>query len=375
MHSGSQLVVNTYPSEGVYIIAIKGQVTQGLLAVARWTAPMTKRTMHYSNMRQCVKLDEIALSDGAQFRRRLLGWYDRHKRDLPWRGSRDPYCIWLSEIMLQQTRVAVVVDYYQRFLQRFPTVRALAAARTSSVLAAWSGLGYYRRARMLHAAAKKIVREHGGEFPKTFRELGVLPGIGRYTAAAVASIAFGEVTAVVDGNVERVLQRVQGRKLATCDLWKTASTLVSLRRPGDFNQAIMELGATVCLPRKPRCAECPVSSMCASRGELSMANKQLRKKGEIHYGLSCENDSVFLQQRPRDASLMPGMWELPEAPSNGNESCLTLRHSITVTDYRVRVWHQPAPEHGGGRWVSRAQITRLPLTGLTRKILRKVNMM
>src|SRR5437868_9397276 len=322
-------------------------------------------------MSQRSKLPGITLSDRVLFRRRLLRWYDRHKRDLPWRGSRDPYHIWLSEIMLQQTRVAAVVEYYQRFLRRFPTIHALAAARTSSVLAAWSGLGYYRRARMLHATAREIVCENAAEFPRTSRDLRALPGIGRYTAAAVASIAFGEVTAVVDGNVERVLQRVQGRKIATRELWETASTLVSPGRSGDFNQALMELGATVCLPRQPQCAKCPVSTMCASRGELPTTKQPRRKKRDIYYGLSCQNDSVFLQQRPRDVSLMPGMWELPEAaPGNGNGSCLTLRHSITVTDYTVRVSRQPPPLHGPGRWVPRAQITRLPLTGLARKILR-----
>ena len=337
---------------------------------ARWTAHMTDRTMH-SNMIQRSQLNGTAFSDRARFRRRLLRWYDRRKRDLPWRGSREPYHIWLSEIMLQQTRVAAVVEYYRRFLRRFPTIQALAAARTPSVLAAWSGLGYYRRARMLHATAKKIVRERGGEFPRTWRELHDLPGIGRYTAAAVASIAFGEVTAVVDGNVERVLQRMQGRKIGKRELWETASTLVSPRRAGDFNQAIMELGATVCLPRVPRCAKCPVSALCASKGELNVTKKLRRKKREICYGLSCENDSVFLQQRPLDASLMPGMWELPEAsPGNGNGSGLTLRHSITVTDYTVRVSHQAPPLGAEGRWVPCSQISRLPLTGLARKILR-----
>src|SRR6266436_9187546 len=157
----------------------------------------------------------IADSSGRQrFRRRLLNWFDRHKRDLPWRQNRDPYRVWLSEIMLQQTRVAAVLDHYRRFLQRFPTVQKLAAARESSVLAAWSGLGYYRRARMLHAAAKTIVKKHQGKFPRTVAGLRDLPGIGRYTAAAIASIAFNAPAAVVDGNVERVLGRVYGIDLA-----------------------------------------------------------------------------------------------------------------------------------------------------------------
>ncbi len=149
-----------------------------------------------------------------KFRRRLLAWYDRHRRDLPWRANRDPYRVWLSEIMLQQTRVAAVIEHYQEFLRRFPTIEKLAAAREASVLAAWSGLGYYRRARMLHAAAKVVVREYGGKFPTTAEVWRALPGIGRYTAAAIASIAFDEPVAVVDGNVERVLQRVSGTRLA-----------------------------------------------------------------------------------------------------------------------------------------------------------------
>ena len=148
-----------------------------------------------------------------QFRKSLLAWYDLHRRDLPWRTSRDPYRVWLSEIMLQQTRVAAVIEHYHEFLRRFPTIEKLASAREPSVLAAWSGLGYYRRARMLHAAAKVVVREHGGKFPSSAEQLRALPGIGRYTSSAIASIAFDESVPVVDGNVERVLQRVAGKRV------------------------------------------------------------------------------------------------------------------------------------------------------------------
>src|SRR5580704_4140793 len=165
------------------------------------------------------KSNAFSSSDPPAFRQRLLAWYDAHARDLPWRRDRDPYRVWLSEIMLQQTRVAAVIEHYHEFLRRFPTVKKLAAAREESVLAAWSGLGYYRRARMLHAAAKVVARERGGKFPATAGDLLALPGIGRYTAAAIASIAFGEPVAVVDGNVERVLQRVLGRRLAGEELW------------------------------------------------------------------------------------------------------------------------------------------------------------
>ena len=308
-----------------------------------------------------------------RFRQNLLQWFDQHKRDLPWRRDRDPYRIWLSEIMLQQTRVAAAVEHYKRFLRRFPTIEKLAAARESSVLAAWSGLGYYRRARMMHVAARDIVRERSGKFPTTTRELRTLPGIGRYTAAAIASIAFDEPVAVVDGNVERVLQRLVGNNIRGERLWQTADGLLSEKRPGDFNQAMMELGATVCLPRQPKCLSCPVLNMCTTRGELKSSREVVpQKKREIHYALDCRNGSVFLVKRDKTATLMPGMWELPEIPStNGfNETWLTLRHSITVTDYVVRVVQCVLPEQMSGRWVDRSRVSALPLTGLARKILR-----
>ena len=305
------------------------------------------------------------------FQRRLVTWYQRHKRELPWRENRDPYRIWLSEIMLQQTRVAAVIAYYQRFLQRFPTVEALAAAPDENVLAAWSGLGYYRRARMLHAASKKIVDEFGGKFPPTAVGLRGLPGVGRYTAAAIASIAFDEPIAVVDGNVARVLHRVTGRLLAGEPLWQAASELLSSKHAGDFNQAMMELGATVCVPQAPDCPSCPVRGFCATRGPGSPSIKAIRRKREIHYTLNCRNRSVLLVQRAQNESLMPGMWELPELEANEQrESWLTVRHSITVTDYTVRVTKGSKSGDGQGRWVPKANVEALPLTGLTRKILR-----
>src|SRR5579863_2933162 len=308
----------------------------------------------------------------GRFQRSLLGWFDRHKRDLPWRQDRDPYRVWLSEVMLQQTRVAAVVNHYARFLRRFPSVEKLAAAREASVLAAWSGLGYYRRARMLHATAKKIVKEHGGKFPGSAEDLRALPGIGRYTAAAIASIAFGQPVAVVDGNVERVLQRVHGKNMAGEELWHAAGELLSRQRSGDFNQAMMELGATVCLPRQPQCLVCPVSDLCATRGELQRQTKATRQtKRDIHCTLACRNGSIFLVQRSEAARLMPGMWELPETSANEKaEEWLTVRHSITVTDYLVRVLRGTVPKDLNGRWVRKSRVTALPLTGLARKILR-----
>jgi A/G-specific adenine glycosylase len=335
------------------------------------------------------------------FRTQLLAWYDAHARALPWRESHDPYRVWLSEVMLQQTRVAAAITHYYEFLRRFPTVEKLARAREASVLAAWSGLGYYRRARMLHAAAKVVAREGRGKFPETAEGLRKLPGVGRYTSAAIASIAFGEAVAVVDGNVERVLQRYVGRRLEGENLWRTAETLLDRARPGDFNQAMMELGATVCTPRAPACLTCAVVELCATRGEMpgfSRAAKQ--KKREIHYALDWRskgrhNGEVFLVQRARDAGLMAGMWELPEVAGavvhRGKQQVprfarndkshqgdakphgpfLTVRHSITVTDYTVRVWRTRVQPSTDGKWIRLDTLSRVALTGLARKILSK----
>ncbi|MGB0008465.1 MAG: A/G-specific adenine glycosylase [Candidatus Sulfotelmatobacter sp.] len=283
--------------------------------------------------------------------------------------------------MLQQTRVAAVIEHYRKFLRRFPTVEKLAAAREASVLAAWSGLGYYRRARMLHAAAKAIVREYGGRFPKTAECLKTLPGIGRYTSAAIASIAFDQPVAVVDGNVERVLQRLSGRRLAGDEVWGVANDLLDRKRPGDFNQAMMELGAVVCTPRAPACLTCPIIELCATRGELAATAKSApQKKREVHYALDYRNAAsreVFLVRRPRDASLMAGMWELPELDGkNGDVSpFLTLRHSITVTNYTVHIWQEVASRDVKGKWIPVGRLEHFALTGLARKILRRAEAM
>jgi A/G-specific adenine glycosylase len=280
--------------------------------------------------------------------------------------------VWVSEIMLQQTRVAAVIEHYHEFLRRFPTVNKLAAAREASVLAAWSGLGYYRRARMLHAAAKVVVRERRGVFPRTADDWRILPGVGRYTAAAIASIASGEAVAVVDGNVERVLQRIVGKAISGEQVWRQAENLLDRNRPGDFNQAMMELGATVCTPRAPTCLTCPVVESCATRGELAdVAKKSRQVQRVIHYALDRRNGSVFLTQRPADVRLMAGMWELPEIsrPADHGEPYLTVKHSITVTDYTVHVW--PVSAMLKGEWWPAKRLTGLALTGLARKILRK----
>lgn len=305
------------------------------------------------------------------FAEQLVAWYDANARDLPWRENRDPYRVWLSEIMLQQTRVAAVLEHYRRFLKKFPTVQKLAAARESSVLAAWSGLGYYRRARMLHAAARAVMKEHGGMFPGTSAGLRTLPGIGRYTAAAIASIAFGEPVAVVDGNVERVVSRLSGSLLSGEPAWKRAEALLDHSRPGDFNQAMMELGATACLPRQPRCLLCPVANFCATRGELPAVRPVGRqKKQTICIALARLEEKVLIVQRNERESLMPGLWELPQiTPRKDQEEAFSLRHSITITDYTVKVYALARAGHLKGSWVPISRLAALPLTGLARKIL------
>src|SRR5712692_154427 len=205
------------------------------------------------------------------FRRSLLGWYRRHQRDLPWRRTKDSYRIWISEVMLQQTRVAAVLPYYHRFLKRFPSLPLLASAPVEHLLKFWAGLGYYSRARNLHRAAKEIVARHGGRFPRTLEAALALPGVGRYTAAAVLSIAHGERLAVLDGNVARVLARLGAVRgdLRAPPRWRRlegeAQRMLAVRAPGEWNQAVIDLGATVCTPRAPRCGECPVQRHCRAQ--------------------------------------------------------------------------------------------------------------
>jgi A/G-specific adenine glycosylase len=311
-----------------------------------------------------------------QLQRALLAWYDHNKRDLPWRQTRDPYRIWVSEIMLQQTRVAAVLPRYGKFLRRFPSVEKLGSARVASVLAEWSGLGYYRRARNLHAAARVIVHDYGGKFPQRSDQLCQLAGIGQYTAAAIASIAFDEPVAVLDGNVNRVLGRLAGSSNSAHQSWAAAQRLLHRKRPGDFNQALMELGATVCLPGEPLCDQCPIKTFCRTRGRGELQSRKPRqRKASASVALSIRRDSVLLVQRRADERLMSGMWELPgvELPAASDEVLLTVRHSITVTDYLVSVIMRPAVPKGKGKWIKRSKLDRIPLTGLTKKILRKAN--
>jgi A/G-specific adenine glycosylase len=330
----------------------------------------------------------------ARLRAALLEWYSRHRRDLPWRRTRDPYAIWVSEIMLQQTRVAAVVDRYEQFMLRFPTVFALAEAAEQDVLALWSGLGYYRRARMLHKAARAVAAIGNGKMPGTAAELRALPGVGAYTAAAVASIAFNEPVAVVDGNVERVLCRVAAwdadgeheRKV-----YDLAGRLVDPDSPGDFNQAMMELGATVCLPRNPQCLACPLAGFCKTRGEHRTAPRARSVVREVGYALCLRSAhkgprfdlaraQVLLQQRPPHVSVMPGMWELPMllAVPNG-DTTMTVRHAIMNVNYVVRIRHvgeeelpRLAVDGGARRWVPFPDAGGMALTGLARKVLTRV---
>lgn len=316
-----------------------------------------------------MTLDQTTARKRA-FGNRLLRWYRVSRRDLPWRRTKDPYRIWVSEIMLQQTRVNAVMDHYRRFLRQFPTVRALAACTEPEVLAAWSGLGYYQRARRMRQAAKEVVEKHRGRFPASAAGLRTLPGIGRYTAAAIASIAYEEPRAVVDGNVERVAARLAGGPLTQAQVWEWAESMLPKGAPGDFNQAMMELGALVCTPQVPRCGECPVREFCAARGELEPQPRVERLRARAHYGLAQRGDKVLLVQRGKQESLMAGMWELPAAESNGAAPLMKLRHSITTTDYEIFVY---AAQGAGarGRWIPRRELASLPLTGLARKILQR----
>ncbi len=344
--------------------------------------------------------------DRVEFRRRLMEWYGEEARVLPWRGVRDPYKTWVSEVMLQQTRVQAVLAHYEEFLRLFPTIVALALAEEDKVLAAWSGLGYYRRARMLHKAAQFCVKELGGRIPETSVELRTLPGVGEYTCAAVASIAYGESVAVVDGNVERVLLRVTGRpEEATAKgrafVREQAAGLVPEKRltetenvAGDHNQAMMELGATICLPKGPMCLQCPVYDLCRTKGEHVTAPKGKQRSETVAYLLASRvregERQVLLERRPRGASLMAGMMELPGLPLDGVEGLepvLRVRHSITNTNYYVEIYAEDGDKRGARlragvpasrtmlQWAKVGRLREVALTGLARKVLMRMDLM
>jgi A/G-specific adenine glycosylase len=339
-------------------------------------------------------------------RHALLTHYDRFGRDLPWRESTDPYRVLISEFMLQQTRVATVERYYDAWLERFPDLQSLASAEEDDVLKAWEGMGYYRRAKNLRKAAVMIVHEHGGVFPATHDDLSKLPGVGAYTAGAIASIAFGEVVPAVDGNVKRVLARV-------CDevdprppwLKRAAERLVDPERPGDWNQALMELGATICTPRRPKCSECPVQSWCQAKEmgtQLERPSRRTRaavRTESVAVGVFHDGHRVLLVRRPDDG-LLGGMWAFPELPSLETVEASThtdlfsfarehglspvgeamvlpeVRHKFTHIDMtyrpgscRVAPTNSPAATLGEHAWINPAVTTDYAIPVAQRKIL------
>jgi len=305
----------------------------------------------------------------------MLDWYAHRARDLPWRATRAPYPIWVSEIMLQQTQVATVLPRYAAWFDRFPTIEALAAASPDAVLKAWEGLGYYRRARYIHAAARRIMAGHGGIFPRTFEDILALPGIGRSTAGAIASFCFGLHTPVLDGNVKRVLKRWRAAADASDrQLWKWArQALDAADDAAAWNQAMMELGATVCTARAPACALCPVSKYCASAfQEPANTKRKAAIVRDLHWLVSlylCPRRGIWLSQRP-DSGIWGGLWtppitEMEDAPEKAPD------HIHRLTHRRLHLYGKPLQTEpsGDGRWVS--DVTKLALpTGIHRLLVK-----
>jgi len=337
--------------------------------------------------------------------RRLLRWYDAHKRDLPWRETGDPYRIWVSEVMLQQTQVATVLAYYGPFLARFPDVERLARAREDDVLAAWSGLGFYRRARNLHRGARFVVDELGGRLPADLDGWLALPGVGRYTAGAVTSIAFGTRAPILDGNVGRVLSRLRGwrehpsESAARRRLWAEAEALLPESRVGDFNQSLMELGATVCRPKQPACERCPWRDACvAHASEEPQAFPRPRPSkappAVQRVALFLERpDGRWLMTRRPAEGLLGNMWELPSCEIEGGDSSQAAQrlarrwgtrrrlqpagraeHRFSHLEWRTVTFRVAVPASWtparDGRWVRQADLSGLGLPTATRKTLR-----
>lgn len=332
----------------------------------------------------------------------LLCWYDKHKRTLPWRDVQDPYAIWISEIMLQQTRVETVLSYFPRFMARFPTVKALAEAPEQELLKAWEGLGYYSRARNLQKAARQIIAEHGGRLPSTLEELRSLSGIGPYTAGAIASIAYSVKAPAVDGNVMRVVSRIKGIRediaipSVTRQIYEEASALVPADRPGDFNQAMMDLGATVCIPGTPACDKCPLNACCdafqAGDAELLPVKMQARapKRIAMGVGLVTCKDRILVQMRRE--KLLGGLWvfvlledtDTPQAMEKlikalGLQAAYaddlgTARHIFTHRIWDMRLMHltaeevKPVKDH---RWATLAELDGLPFPTAMKKALQE----
>jgi A/G-specific adenine glycosylase len=344
---------------------------------------------------------------GTELVERLLSWFEKNRRDLPWRRTKDPFAIWLSEVMLQQTRVKTVVDYFPRFLRRYPTVESLAKADLSDVLGSWSGLGYYRRARALHAGAREVVEKYGGKLPRSAAELRQISGIGPYTAGAIASIAFGAKEPLVDGNVARVLARIFAM---TCDvrtpagmkeMWRVATDLVPEKDPGRFNESLMELGATVCVPGEPRCGECPVSDLCEGRArgiaaDLPVAKKKKPPREVDVVALVARRGPRLLLGRRREAGLFGGLWEPPmveladgEPPEAslgsllgsglsglkvmGEQTHVLTHRKIRVTIATAGLRGEPSSSGGAAydrfEWREASEIGSLGMSSLARKIL------
>lgn len=347
--------------------------------------------------------------DPVRIRRRLLAWFDANRRDLPWRRSAEPYRVWVSEVMLQQTQVDRVVAYFDRFLERFPDVQALASATLEDVLKVWEGLGYYGRARSLHRAARVVVDSHEGALPSSAKELARLPGFGRYTAAAVASIAFGECVPAVDTNVHRVvarLARIDGAPLDSASriaVESVARALVRGRRPGDVNQALMDLGAAICRPRVPRCEACPLIGVCGAGASGDPERWPGRRPKPARAAIRevralIVRRSRILVVRRAEEGLLGGMWELPGAevaPHSGDvETMAALRDHVSgqtgldiapgaaIASFRFVFSHLELDvtvvqavvtggrlQRGAGRWVTPADCAALPLTRAARRAL------
>jgi A/G-specific adenine glycosylase len=338
------------------------------------------------------------VNDPGSLAAQVIAWQRQHGRHaLPWHGSRDPYRVWLSEVMLQQTQVTTVLDYYARFLARFPEVGALAAAPLDDVLALWSGLGYYSRARNLHRCAQAVMADHGGRFPDSAAMLATLPGIGRSTAAAIAAFCFGERAAILDGNVKRVLTRAIGfaDDLAEARheraLWLQAESLLPLQGVEAYTQGLMDLGATVCLPRQPRCDACPLQSRCVALSEgrpqaYPVKTRELKRSRRQHGILWLQQgDRVWLAQRP-DAGVWAGLWSLPEAASaedwaalsdawpGEGEALAPFVHVLTHVDWTLEPYRWRLPEDAAlpalpGRWFSLGAALQMGLPAPIRKLI------
>ncbi len=336
-----------------------------------------------------------------KIRRRLLDWYRRVHRDLPWRRTSDPYRIWLSEAMLQQTRVETVIPYYEQFCAAFPDVEALATADEQDVLREWAGLGYYARARNLRKAAQVMLRDHAGQVPREAEALAALPGVGPYTVGAVRSIAFKEPAPIVDGNVSRVLSRwLAEPALSSAELWDLAAELVPKKDPDLFNQSLMELGATVCTPRKPQCPICPVDAACQAAKtddpeDFPAPKKKpsVRRVRAVCGVLRRKRDGALLMWRRPSKGLLGGLWEMPSdtgddvgpllrelherfgllaqpGPSLGLVKHVFTHRSLSLRVRELRLESGRLRRAGdGARWCGPAELLELPLSKLTRKAL------